>query len=440
MPSARSSIAKSGSRLADSHRGCAQRNAALTDRWGIGQGSGMSEEKHEEMNTKEIDAAEHIHPEAVETQVGSKLTAQFNPELVLLFMILAMLIVLAVTVVRRGETPKSSGEDPTVAAIKADLDARRSELNRQRLAMGLSPLEGSSEPVEEIAKRLRTDAETLAGISGKFQQMLADKDAELSASNAETIRLLKLRQDVSLENGRLQSELQRALIASAEVDRLKMMLADAQAQREAISRELAMLKEEMATLGAGVSDEEFAALQRRYEETLRAKEFFEARAKELEENAAKADLFANSEAELLPAAVELFRRLRKLEGMKDSDLTTEYSKLGVDLGANVLHTLTFETGKSQISAADMEQLAGIAANEVPDGDLTLIIGYASETGNVDANQELSSQRATTAAEHFSSVKRPGQLVQAVYLGQTDRFSSRVPERNQICEVWRIRRK
>lgn len=397
----------------------------------------MSEEKHEEKNTKEIDAAEHIHPEAVETQVGSKLTAQFNPVLVLLFMILAMLIVLAVTVVRRGETPKSSGEDPTVAAIKADLDARRSELNRQRLAMGLSPLEGSSEPVEEIAKRLRTDAETLAGISGKFQQMLADKDAELSARNGETLRLERLRQDVSLENARLQSELQRALIASAEVDRLKMILADTQAQREAISNELAKLREQM---GAGVSDEEFAALQRRYEETLRAKEFYEARAKELEANAAKADLFANSEAELLPAAVELFRRLRKLEGMKDSDLTTEYSKLGVDLGANVLHTLTFETGKSQISAADMEQIAGIAANEVPDGDLTLIIGYASETGNVDANQELSSQRATTAAEHFSSVKRPGQLVQAVYLGQTDRFSSRVPERNQICEVWRIRRK
>ncbi len=397
----------------------------------------MSEEKHEEKNTKEIDAAEHIHPEAVETQVGSKLTAQFNPVLILLFMILAMLIVLAVTVVRRGETPKSSGEDPTVAAIKADLDARRSELNRQRLAMGLSPLEGSSEPVEEIAKRLRTDAETLAGISGKFQQMLADKDAELSARNGETLRLERLRQDVSLENARLQSELQRALIASAEVDRLKMMLADTQAQREAMSLELAKLKEEM---GAGVSDDEFAALQRRYEETLRAKEFFEARAKELEENAAKADLFANSEAELLPAAVELFRRLRKLEGMKDSDLTTEYSKLGVDLGANVLHTLAFETGKSQLSAADMEQLAALAANEVPDGDLTLIIGYASETGNLDANQELSSQRATTAAEHFSSVKRPGQLVQAVYLGQTDRFSSRVPERNQICEVWRIRRK
>lgn len=397
----------------------------------------MSEEKHEEKNTNASDPAEHIHHETTETQAGGKLTAQINPVLVLLFLILAMLIVLAVTVVRRGETPKSSDEDPRLAVIKAEVEARHSELNRQRLAMGLSPLEGGSEPVEEIAKRLRTDAEALAGISGKFQQMLADKDAELSARNGETLRLERLRQDVSLENARLQSELQRALIASAEVDRLKMMLADAQAQRDAMSRELATLKEEM---GAGANDEEFAALQRRYEETLRAKDFYEARVKELEENAAKADLFANSEAELLPAAVELFRRLRKLEGMKDSDLTTEYSKLGVDLGANVLHTLTFETGKSQLNAADMEKVAAIAANEVPDGDLTLVIGYASETGNLDANQELSSQRATAAAEHFATMKRPGQLVQAVYLGQTDRFSSRGPERNQICEVWRIRRK
>jgi len=70
----------------------------------------------------------------------------------------------------------------------------------------------------------------------------------------------------------------------------------------------------------------------------------------------------------------------------------------------------------------------------------LIIGYASETGNVDANRTLSSDRATAGAELFSSVKRPAQKVQAVYLGQTDRFSSRIPERNQIVEIWRIRKK
>jgi outer membrane protein OmpA-like peptidoglycan-associated protein len=355
-------------------------------------------------------------------------------------MILAMLIVLAVTVVRRGGGPTGTTADPTVAAIRADLDARRSELNRQRIAMGLPPLDGGSEPVEEIAKRLKADAATLAGISGKFQQMLADKDAELSARNADTLRLEKLRQDVSLENGRLQSELQRALIASDGNERLKMMLADSQAQREALAREVATLKEELAVAGAGVSEDDFADLQRRYEEALRAKDFYEARAKELEEASQKANLFAESENELMPAAVELFRRLRKMEGVKDSDLTTEYSRLGVDLGANVLHTLSFATGSSTLSKEDLSQIDEIVSAEVPDGDLTLVIGYASETGNPEANQDLSSDRATAAAEYFASNKRPGQLVQAVYLGQTDRFSSRVPERNQICEVWRIRRK
>jgi hypothetical protein len=38
------------------------------------------------------------------------------------------------------------------------------------------------------------------------------------------------------------------------------------------------------------------------------------------------------------------------------------------------------------------------------------------------------------------MKRPGQKVQAVYLGQTDRFSRKIHEENQICEVWIIRRK
>jgi len=400
----------------------------------------MSEEKHEEKSVEVNDRAEYPLPEAADTRPSTRTAAQLNPVLILLFMILAMLIVMAVTILRRGGSPDGTQEDPTVAAIRADLDARRSELNRQRMAMGLPPLDGGSEPVEEIAKRLKADADTLAGISGKFQQMLADKDAELSARNADTLRLEKLRQDVSLENGRLQSELQRALIASDGNERLKMMLADSQSLRDALSREVATLKEELAVAGAGVSQNEFADLQRKYEEALRAKDFYEARAKELEEASQKADLFAESENDLLPAAVELFRRLRKMEGVKDSDLTTEYSRLGVDLGANVLHTLSFATGSSTLSKEDLSQIDEIVSAEVPDGDLTLVIGYASETGNPEANQNLSSDRATAAAEYFASKKRPSQLVQAVYLGQTDRFSGRVPERNQICEVWRIRRK
>lgn len=400
----------------------------------------MSEEKHEEISGAGHSDAERIHPVPAEPKAGGRLVGQTNPIIFLLFMILTILVVLAVTSMKQGKQTGSSAEDPTIRAIKADLEARRSELNRQRMAMGLAPLDNGSEPVENIAKRLRADAETLAGISGKFQQMLADKDAELTTSNAETLRLLKLRQDVSMENARLQNELQRALIGSSETDRLKMMLLDSQAQRDALSLELADMKQKLTEQAGAVSGDDFADLQRRYEEAVRAKDFFEARATELEEASAKEDLFADSENELLPAAVELFRRLRKMEGVKDSELTTEYSRLGVDLGANVLHTLSFATGSSALSPADLSQLDEIVTTEVPDGDLTLIIGYASKTGNPEANQRLSSDRATTAAEYIASRRRPGQRVQAVYLGQTDRFSSRVPERNQICEVWRIRRK
>jgi outer membrane protein OmpA-like peptidoglycan-associated protein len=395
--------------------------------------------------TVEVDR-EPIHSDpptaSVEEKAGGKMSVQLSPVVLLLFMILAMIIVLAVISLRRGGVSGDGvlPDDPAVTALKADLEARRSELNRQRMALGLPPLEGGSEPIEEIAKRLKTDADTLVGVSGRFQQMLSEKDSELSTRNGELLRLEKLRQDVSIENSRLQSELQRAFAGAAESDRLTSMLADSQAQRDAVSRELADTRQKLAEMGDYVNGDEYEDLKRRYEEALRSKEFFEARLKKLEVSAVKAELFAKTENDLLPAAVELFRRLRKVEGKKDSDLTTEYSKLGVDLGANVLHALTFNTGSSELSAEDMAQLVEIANSEVPNEDLTLIIGYASKTGDTTGNEKLSSDRATAAAEYFASQKRPGQLVQAVYLGQTDRFSSRIPERNQICEVWRIRRK
>jgi len=365
-----------------------------------------------------------------------------NPVILLLFMILIMVAVLAVINLRGNGSAKPGigPDDPVMAALKADVDARRSELNRQRMAMGLPPLEGGSEPIEDIAERLKNDTDTLVGLAGRFQQMLGDKDAEISRSNSEVLNLEKRWQHLSLENSRLQSEMNRAFLAASEADQLKRLVTDMQAQRDALSLELADTRAKLADAAGSVNADDYGDLQRRYDETLRSKAFFENRVNELESLLNKTELFAKSENELLPAAVELFRRLRKLEGMKDSDLTTEYSKLGVELGANVLHTLDFKTGSSELSPEEMAQLAHIVEDDAPDGDLTLIIGYASKTGDPVANEKLSSDRATIAAEHFSTLKRPGQNVQAVYLGQTDRFSSRVPERNQICEVWRIRKK
>jgi flagellar motor protein MotB len=386
-------------------------------------------EKHE--------ADEPAHSESANVEVATK--SNMPPAVALAFVIIALLGVLIVMVLKSGALSSSSSSDGRLATLQSDLDARRSELNRQRAAMGLSPLEGGSEPIEDIAGRLKKDADSLVALAARFQQMLAEKDTALSAKNAELIGSEKTRIALTAENGRISAELQRALVSGSDVELLRRDLGTLRSQRDALSEELAATKLKMQNMSAGVSSDDFADLKRRYEETLRAKEFFEGRVKELEGDLSNAKLFARSENELLPAAVELFRQLRVLEGKSDSDISAAYSSFGVDLGANVLSKFTFATGSSALTPADQE-LIGNVLSEIPDGDLLLVIGYASETGNLDGNQKLSSDRATAVAEYYAGLKRPGQLVQAVYLGQTDRFSSKIPERNQLVEIWRIRKK
>jgi outer membrane protein OmpA-like peptidoglycan-associated protein len=373
--------------------------------------------------------------EPVETEArisGSK--PSLPPAVALAFVIIALLGVLIVMVLKNGSW-RSTPSDADVSALQAEANALRSEYNRERVAMGLRPVEGDSEAIEEVAGRVKKDADTLVALATSYQRMLAEKDSELTARNAEILRLERLRQSLSAEITRLQGELQRSMVNGSDNELIRRDLADLKAQRDALAAEL----NEARQKNSGVSAEDYADLKRQLEETQRAKEFFEARVQELEGDLSKAKLFASSENELLPAAVELFRSLRKLENLPDSEISSAYSSLAVALGADVLKTLNFATGSSALAAADDEAVRNFVA-EIPDGDLLLAIGYASETGSVDSNRTLSSDRATAAAQLISSVKRPGQLTQAVYLGQTDRFSSRIPERNQLVEIWHIRGK
>ena len=386
----------------------------------------MSEEKPPIESQFATDPVDQQTPAA-----GTATKSALPPAVALAFVIIALLGVLIVMNLRGGFGRMVSGS-PEITELQAEANALKSQLNRERVAMGLRPLEGNFEPVEDVAARLKKDAETMVALAASYQAMLSDKDAELTAKSAELLRAEQLRQTYASESARLQGELHLARDGSAQAVGLRRDLELMRAQRDALTAEL-------ATKGQGVAEDEYNDLKRRLEETMRARDFFEAKVKELEGDLTKAKLFASSENELLPAAVELFRSLRKLEGKPDAEINAEYSSLGVKLGANAVFKLNFATGSSELAPADQELIRNLVA-EIPDGDLVLCIGYASETGNVDSNRTLSSDRATTAAELFSSVKRPTQLVQAVYLGQTDRFGSRIPESNQIVEVWRIRKK
>ena len=369
---------------------------------------------------------------------GTPSKPNLPPAVALAFVIIALLGVLIVMVLKNGSY-LSGGSTADLSTLQAEFNALHSDYNNQRIAMGLRPVEGSSEPIEEIAARMKKDADSVVALAGSYQKLLAEKDNELSARNAEILRSEKLRAALSAENIRLQGDLQRALVGSSDMDLLRRDLADVKSQRDALAAEVKDLRQKMLTMSAGIPEDEYADLKRQLEETQRAKEFFEARVKDLEGDLTKAKLFARSENELLPAAVELFRSLRLLEGKPDSEIATAYSSLGVKLGANVLKTLNFATGSSTLTPEDNSAVREMIA-DIPDGDLVLAIGYASETGNVDSNRTLSSDRATAAAQLITDNKRPEQLTQAVYLGQTDRFSSRIPERNQIVELWHIRKK
>jgi outer membrane protein OmpA-like peptidoglycan-associated protein len=330
-------------------------------------------------------------------------------------------------------------DEDQLRTMKAEVTAMEAELNAQRMALGLRPKENTYESVEEVARRIRKDADTMVALAQTFQNAITEKDALLSAKNSELIQSEQNRQALLSELSRMRQQYEQSLTTGLRTESLKTENEALKSQRDVLNAEVARLREQLAANTGTLPADQVAQWERRLEEANRAREFLESRTEQLERELAQARIFASSENELLPAAVELFRTLRKLENKPEAEIEAEYSRIGVAMGANVLHMLAFETGSTELSAADQDRLRSLVA-EVPDGDLVLCVGYASETGNVDGNRELSSGRATAAAEMFSSVKRPGQKVQAVYLGQTDRFSAKVPERNQVVEIWRIRKK
>lgn len=384
--------------------------------------------------TESAHGPEPVSPDAPETTDAQK---QAIPTYVGVGLLVAALLVVLLVITNRGKKPEAGADEQS--AMKSEVEAMRGELNRQRMSMGLRPLENGGESIDDVAKRLGKDAETIVGLANSYQGMLREKDAALDAKNGELISSEKLRQSLAGENSRLQSELSRLMVSGADGDLARRELADVKGQRDRLAADLAKLQRDLKASAGNHSQDEYADLQRRYDEAKRSSDFFEKRVKELEGELAKLRIFAKSENELLPAAVELFRTLRNLEGTKDSDNMTAYSDIGVKLGARVLRTLDFPTGSSELTPADLQAIPGLV-DQVADGDLIFVVGYASTTGNTESNRVLSSDRATAAAQAVSNQKRSGQMVQAVYIGQTTRFGGSSPERNQICEIWHIKKK
>ncbi|RYD47439.1 MAG: hypothetical protein EOP83_28055, partial [Verrucomicrobiaceae bacterium] len=315
----------------------------------------------------------------------------------------------------------SEGDDPAMREAKAKMQMLQTSLNQERTKLGLSPLYGqTTESAEAVASRITEDAATLVDMARGVKDLIARKDAELDQRTKEWTDAVKLQGVLREQMNKLQAELNKALIDGSDANGLRTQL-------EAANRRIISLGDEIRRLSQGSGALAQITAER---DELRA------RVAELESRLSQANLFAGSESELLKDAVALFRRLRDLENKPDSEIATAYSQFGAQLGANVLDKIDFPTGVSDVAPELNEKIAGFPVN-APDNALLVVIGYASETGNVDSNRTLSSERATAVARILDQAKKPGQRVQAVYLGQTDRFGSKFPERNQISEVWQI---
>ena len=346
------------------------------------------------------------------------------------FIAIALVGVLIATAIksRPAETPAAASnttEDPAIREAKAKLQMLQRSYDQDRAKMGMSPRYGdTAQSAEIVAARITEDAATLAAMAKSVKDLIADKDAEIAQRTQEWTDAVKLQGVLRDQLAKSEERLSRALLEGSDASTLRSQL-------EAANKRIIALGEEVRRLAEGPGD-----LQARLQEVTAERDALLARVAELESQLSRASLFAGTEAELFKEAVQLFRSLRELENKPDSEIATAYSQFGAKLGANVLDKIDFPTGSSDVPPEDIAKI-NTFAEEAPDNALILVVGYASETGNVDNNRTLSSDRATAVARLLDQTKKPGQRVQAVYLGQTDRFGSRFPERNQISEVWQI---
>ncbi len=315
--------------------------------------------------------------------------------------------------------------DPALRDTKARIQLLQNNVNQERAKLGLSPLYGeTTQSAETVAARITEDAATLVAMAKGVKDLIGQKDAEIAQRTEEWTDAVKLQGVLRDQLAKAEEKLSRALIDGADSSALRNQL-------EAANKRIITLGDEVRRLRE--QPEETQSLLR---QITAERDSLRARLSELESRLSQASLFAGTESELFSQAVPLFRSLRELEDKPDSEIATAYSQFGAKMGANVLDKIDFPTGSAELPPEDVGKIAGFAS-EAPDNAVLMVIGYASETGDIDSNRALSSERATAVARVLDEAKKPGQRVQAAYLGQTDRFGSKFPERNQISEVWQI---
>lgn len=200
---------------------------------------------------------------------------------VLAFIALALLSALVAMAVRNA----TNGPARSVAAIEAQVREAelRNEINARRTALNLPPLEEKShgESIEEMTARLKKDADLIVATAAGYQKLMEEKNSQLEARNDEFLQSEQLRNDLAKECSRLKLELQKAMVGGSETEMLRRDLQELKAQRDALQTSLAEATRKIEAMSANPDAEDYDHLKRRYDEAVRARDFFENQVKEL---------------------------------------------------------------------------------------------------------------------------------------------------------------
>jgi outer membrane protein OmpA-like peptidoglycan-associated protein len=370
---------------------------------------------------------------------SSTVTPASNQNLIIgIVMGAVVLLLLLLVISQQLNKDLEPAENKEIAALKKDLEDRKSRNEALRYAS----VPGVGQSPDALVTQIKSGTEALARLVNA-----SASDAAMLQTAQENARLLSNRV-TDLENQvrqtqadatrarSLESELNAArqaangMVSKSQVDSLRDQLALAKNDRDGFQTEINQLRAKEGTM---VDANAYALLKAEVDQ-LRKDNALPSDGIHQNENVL-AKLFVTKDA-LSPRAVALYRELTRIEPEDHRARLQTYTRIDTQLKAGVGEAITFKTGSSDIALEHETHIKEMASAAAPN-TFFLVVGYASPSGDSKTNEELSSQRTTRVASMVNHLKKEGQAVQAVYLGEGNRFGPDDAS-NQVCEIWQIR--
>ena len=361
-----------------------------------------------------------------------------NQNLILGIVMGAVVLLLLLLVITQQFGGQDESKDPKVIEMQ-----RESAELKAKLAL-MASTSGNNQTTTLLVEGIKRDVTTLGAIVEQNQQnVLALKDSQatiqsLTRQLADLQRRDELNGDAAARVTGLEAQI-KALTAQLDgaVDQTTMTgLRDQLTASKDLSKQL---QEELTALktksGRMIDGNQLASVRTELDECLAENTLLKLELQKLRTKLDGARLFVTRE-NLSPKAQKFFRELERLEGIDQDGLEQAYERIKKEFNAHVVETAAFSIGSADLKQEHEAQIKGVTVESNPNS-FFLVVGYASKTGDIKSNRDLSERRSKRVASTVNYLKQNSQEVQAVYLGETDRFGQKA-QRNQICEVWEIR--